>query len=144
MNRQRAESGVHTRADLVLVADDSPDTRAVYYGFLDAEGFLVEEAADGLAAIAKAIISCPDTIVLDYSMPRMDGAETVRLLARDRRTRHIPVILVTGAPQLVPLDVRVLTAAMVSKPCDPDEVVRIVRALVPKVKALPRQGVGVT
>src|SRR5580693_1391092 len=75
VNRERTESGVHARVDLVLVADDSPDTRAVYYGFFDAEGFLVEEASDGLAAIAKAIISRPDAIVLDYSMPRMDGAE---------------------------------------------------------------------
>jgi len=134
MNPPRKHSETRPRASLVLVVDDSPDTRAVYRGVFFAEGILVEEAGDGIRAIAKALLCRPDVIVLDYCMPRMDGGETLQLLARDPRTKGIPVILATGSPSDVPVEARVLAAAIIAKPCDPDDIVEAVRALVPRAK----------
>jgi CheY-like chemotaxis protein len=125
-------SGTHAIARRVLIVDDSPDTRAIYRGLFGAEGFHVEEAGNGAAAIASAVLCRPDVIVLDHQMPVMSGAEALNALARDPRTRNIPVVLVTACLDLVPLEVRVLTAACLSKPCETDDLTGIVRALAPR------------
>jgi CheY-like chemotaxis protein len=80
----------------VLVVDDFEDNRAMYAEFLRYSGFEVIEAANGAEAIEQATASTPDVVVMDLSLPVLDGWEATRRLKADPRTKHIPVIALTG------------------------------------------------
>jgi two-component system cell cycle response regulator DivK len=80
----------------VLVVDDFEDNRAMYAEFLSFSGFEVVEAANGVEAIQKAFALMPDVVVMDLSLPVLDGWEATRQLKADPRTRDIPVIALTG------------------------------------------------
>ncbi|HLK37205.1 MAG TPA: response regulator, partial [Polyangiaceae bacterium] len=66
----------------------------------------------------------PDAVVLDFSMPEMDGAEVLRRLKADGRTRLIPVVMLTAVPELVGPSARGACAAFLAKPCEPEVLVR--------------------
>lgn len=83
-------------APLVLVVDDYLDAREMCAEFLRFSGFRVEEAADGVEAIEKASDLLPAVILMDLSLPRLDGWEATRRLKKDARTKSIPVIALTG------------------------------------------------
>jgi CheY-like chemotaxis protein len=111
---------------LVLVIDDSNDTREVYAFALRLEGYAVEEACDGNEGITKAVNSLPDIIITDLSMPVMDGWETIRRLRSDEPTRRIPIIVCSGheradAVQFPWVD------ALLAKPCPLDDLLCEVR-----------------
>jgi CheY-like chemotaxis protein len=80
----------------VLIVDDFEDNRAMYAEFLRYSGFEVIEASDGAQAIEQATATTPDVIVMDLSLPVLDGWEATRRLKADPRTRHIPVVALTG------------------------------------------------
>jgi CheY-like chemotaxis protein len=80
----------------VLIVDDFDDNRAMYAEFLRYSGFEVDEATNGLEAIDKARELLPDVIVMDLSLPVLDGWEATRRLKADSRTAHIPVVALTG------------------------------------------------
>jgi two-component system chemotaxis response regulator CheY len=82
---------------LVLVVDDLKDNREVYAEYIRMAGIAVETAADGFEGIEKAILLQPDAIIMDLSMPYLDGFDTVRVLREHERTRGIPVLALTGA-----------------------------------------------
>ena len=115
---------------LVLVVDDGPEARDLYCAYLEFHGFGAEAAEDGPSGIAMALATAPDAIVLDFSMPRMDGAEVLHRLKADERTRGIPVIMVTAVPELVGRDARARCAAFLEKPCEPDRLMETIEALV--------------
>ena len=81
---------------LILVVDDFEDNREMYVEYLSYSGYRVAEAGDGVAALDQAFRLLPDIIVMDLSLPGMDGWEATRRLKQDPRTRHIPVVAVTG------------------------------------------------
>jgi CheY-like chemotaxis protein len=81
---------------LILVVDDMPDVRDVVAEYLEHHQYEVATAEDGLAGLDKAFELCPDLILMDLAMPRLDGWEATRRLKGDPRTRHIPVIAFTG------------------------------------------------
>jgi len=85
-----------TLAPMILVVDDFEDNRAMYVEYLRFAGFRVIEAANGREAIERARESLPDVVVMDLSLPVMDGWEATRQLKGDPRTRAIPVIALTG------------------------------------------------
>jgi len=110
---------------LVLVVDDYQDAREMYAEYLEYSGFRVAEARNGLEAIEKAFELRPDVILMDLSLPVMDGWEATRRLKNDERTRDIPVVALTG---------HALTGhsegakdagcdSFVTKPCLPDALV---------------------
>jgi CheY-like chemotaxis protein len=113
----------------VLIVDDASDMREVLAIGLRDLGFLVEQATDGADAIAKAIAMSPDIIAMDYSMPNLDGGEAAQRLASDERTRSIPVLLLSSNRDTVPTAVRLGCAAFLEKPCDPEELGAMVRAV---------------
>ncbi len=80
----------------VLIVDDFEDNRTMYAEFLKFVGFDVLEASNGLEAIQKANSFAPDIVVMDLSLPLLDGWEATRRLKRDPRTSHIPVVVLTG------------------------------------------------
>ena len=84
------------KSPLILVVDDFADNREMYTQFLEFSGFRVAEAQNGNEALEKAFDLRPDLIVMDLSLPGLDGWEATRRLKADDRTRGIPVIALTG------------------------------------------------
>jgi signal transduction histidine kinase len=82
-------------ADEILVADDDADNRGGYFAMLRDAGYRVREACDGLACLQAVNHRPPSLILLDVSMPGLDGFETLRRL-RAGPHHDVPVILVTG------------------------------------------------
>ena len=81
---------------LVLVVEDYQDAREMYAAYLSFSGFRVAEATNGIEAIEKTLELMPDIILMDLALPRMDGWEATRRLKLDERTRHIPIVALTG------------------------------------------------
>jgi CheY-like chemotaxis protein len=84
---------------LVLVVDDYADAREMYAESLVVSGFRVAEADNGVQAIDLARRLGPAAILMDLSLPGLDGWEATRRLKADPRTSHIPVVAVTGHAQ---------------------------------------------
>ena len=116
---------------LVLIVDDVQDARDIYAAYLEHRGFEVAVAADAKAAWTVAVERVPRVIVMDYSLPLVDGLTTTRLLREDARTAAIPVIVLTGHSTIVtPASARAAGASsLISKPCLPEvleaEIVRV-------------------
>jgi two-component system, cell cycle response regulator DivK len=105
----------------VLVSDDIADNRQMYAEYLEYEGYRVEQARNGAEAVAFAHALMPDLIVMDLSMPEMDGWEATRLLKGDPVTRAIPILVVSGHA-FGPAEIRAREAradAFLTKPCLP-------------------------
>jgi EAL domain-containing protein (putative c-di-GMP-specific phosphodiesterase class I)/DNA-binding NarL/FixJ family response regulator len=81
----------------VLVADDDPEIRALYSAALSAAGFAVIEAVDGADALDRLATTQVSLVLLDVSMPRVDGLAVIRRLRADEATARLPIILVAGA-----------------------------------------------
>ena len=125
---------------LVLVVDDYQDAREMYAESLRASGFIVAEAGTGDEAVAKARELLPHAIVMDLSLPGMDGWTATRLLKLDPRTRDIPVVALTGNARA---DASAAAReagcdAFLVKPCLPDDMIAAVR----RVLALIGERVG--
>jgi two-component system cell cycle response regulator DivK len=116
---------------LVLVVDDMEDGREICAEYLTYCKYRVATAEDGLEALAKADELLPDVILMDLSLPRLDGWEATRRLKSSDRTRHIPVIALT-AHALMDAKNTALEAgcdAVVIKPCLPKELEVEIRRL---------------
>jgi CheY-like chemotaxis protein len=116
---------------LVLLVDDFPDAREMYADYLEIMGFRTAQAADGHEALARAVALRPDLILMDLSLPGVDGWEVTRRIKANPDTRDILVVALT-AHALEGEDARALSAGcdgFISKPCLPqrlaDEVVRM-------------------
>lgn len=106
---------------LVLIVEDYDDSREVYCELLELSGYDVAQATDGLGGVRTAIEVLPDVILMDFSLPGIDGAEATRRIKADDRTRKIPVIILTGMPaeSMTAID----CDARVPKPCEPEVLV---------------------
>jgi CheY-like chemotaxis protein len=80
----------------VLIVDDVADTRELYERYFQFRGVRVVTAADGVAAAQAVVHERPDVIVLDLAMPRMTGWEVIEALRRQRATRNIPIVVLSG------------------------------------------------
>jgi two-component system, chemotaxis family, chemotaxis protein CheY len=80
----------------ILIVDDDPAMRLLCAVNLELEGLVVLEAADGRHGLARARAERPDLILTDVSMPVLDGFELAEALRRDRRTRRIPLVFLSG------------------------------------------------
>ena len=117
------------RPDLILIADDDPDLVRFVEVNLRFEGFEVAVATDGEQALVKALEFGPDLVLLDVSMPRLNGLEVCQRLRGDIRTKNMSVIMLT-AKALTADRVVGLTAGAddyIIKPFDPIELVARVK-----------------
>src|SRR5215469_7187703 len=80
----------------ILVVDDNPTNRDILETRLKASGYTVIQAGDGEEALAVALESRPDLLLLDVMMPKLDGIEVCRRLKSDPSLPFIPIILVTA------------------------------------------------
>ena len=110
-----------TRDRTVLIVEDNEDNRIVYSTILRHHGFRVSEALDGEEGIAKARRELPDIILMDISIPFIDGWEVTQTLKREAATSHIPVIALTA--HAMPGDreraMEVGCDGYLAKPCEP-------------------------
>jgi CheY-like chemotaxis protein len=125
---------------LVLLVDDLEDSRAMYAEYLARSGCRVVEAGDGRRAIAVAHERLPDVVVIDLSLPVVDGCAAIRLLKGDGETASIPVIVLTGHATLRDAK-RAKDAgcdAFLVKPCLPSALLALVRKLTAPPASDPR------
>ena len=115
----------------VLLVDDYPDAREMYSEYLKYSGFDVVEASNGLEALQRAIDYSPDIILMDLSLPVMDGWEATRRLKADPRTSSIPVVALTGHALSGTNEgaVKAGCDAFVTKPCLPEDLVHEIRTV---------------
>ena len=116
---------------LVLVVDDHQDAREMYAEYLEFSGFRTAEARNGAEALEKAFALTPDVILMDLSLPVMDGWEATRRLRADARTRNIPIVALTGHALSGHADGAKDAGcdAYVTKPCLPDALVQEVKRI---------------
>src|SRR4051812_42022354 len=115
----------------VLVVDDYPDAREMYAEYLEFSGFEVIEAGNGMEAIQRAADSAPDVILMDLSLPVMDGWEATRRLKANKATADIPIVALTGHA-LAGISEGAKKAgcdAFVTKPCLPEDLVKEIRRI---------------
>ena len=117
-------------AETVLIADDDASIRRLMQAILEAEGFRLLQAADGLEALELARANVPDLVVLDVMMPEVDGFEVCRTLRADPRTRGTSVIMLTAKAMSADVLVGLSAGAddYVVKPFHPVELVARVRS----------------
>jgi CheY-like chemotaxis protein len=116
---------------LILVVDDYQDAREMYAEYLEFSGFRVAEARNGNEAVEQAFALHPDLILMDLSLPGMDGWEATRRLKADDRTRQIPIVALTGHALAGASEgaKRAGCDSFVTKPCLPDDLVVEVRRM---------------
>lgn len=116
----------------ILVVDDEPDMVELVSFNLEAEGYEVITAANGMEALDLARASLPDLIVLDLMLPELDGLSVCEILRRLPSTAPIPVIMLTAWKSELTRIVGLDTGAedYITKPFSPrDLVVRVNNAL---------------
>ena len=114
---------------LVLLVEDQAELRHLYAQQLSLSGFDVIEAENGADAIAHTADCGPDVVLMDLSLPVLDGWEATRRLKADARTAHIPVVALTAHDGSGELQ-RATRAGcdwFVPKPCPPDALIVEVR-----------------
>ena len=80
----------------ILLVEDTIDSRLMMRLMLEQNGFVVKEAADGLEAIDLVSREVPDAILLDMSLPRLDGYQSARRIRQLPGCQHIPIIACTA------------------------------------------------
>jgi CheY-like chemotaxis protein len=118
---------------VVLVAEDDPHALSGYLEFLGRSGFVATGSCDGKEALGLALETSPDIVVSDVMMPGLDGFALAAALRADRRTRHVPILGMTGhwTTEMQNEAQRAGFSAMLLKPCLPAhllaEVERVLR-----------------
>jgi CheY-like chemotaxis protein len=129
--KREGEVRAATPPVLILVVDDYAVARELYSGFLRSAGFRVEEAGAGPEAVEKAVTQRPRLILMDLSMPGMDGLEVIRRLRADPRTASCRIVVVTGAAYVdgARKAKQAGCDAYLVKPCLPETLLGVVRGL---------------
>ena len=124
---------------LILVVDDYQDAREMYAEYLQFSGFRVAEARNGNEAVEQAFALKPDLILMDLSLPVMDGWEATRRLKADERTAGIPVVALTGHA-LAGISDGAREAgcdSFVTKPCLPEDLVLEIKRVLKSAPSSP-------
>ena len=86
----------HDHHPTVLIAEDSEDARLMLKYLLEMSGYRVLEAANGLEAVRAARHFKPDLILMDLSMPLLDGLTATIRIREYADLRHVPILAVSG------------------------------------------------
>ena len=126
-----ASASTRPRPTTILVVDDMPDNRQMLAAMLEQEGYRTLTAAGGMEAMDSIANDPPDLVLLDVSMPDMDGYAVTSLLKADPRTSAIPIIMVTAHTGRGARVVGLHTGAeeFLTKPVDAPELLLKVRNL---------------
>lgn len=116
----------------ILVVDDEPRNVKILQIQLNARGYTVYTAADGLEALDIVEKEMPDLILLDINMPKMDGFEVVRRIRTNETTEFIPIVMITALRDTRENRIKSIEAGaddFIEKPFDSLEVLARVRSL---------------
>lgn len=80
----------------VLIVEDSSAGRDIYAAALEAEGYRVLQAADGAEGVRMATQDPPDLVIMNLSIPLVNGTDAIEILKSHPVTEHIPVLVVSG------------------------------------------------
>ncbi len=119
----------------VLVVDDEKDIRELLTYNLSRNGYHIAEAATGEDALREARQHPPDLVVLDLMLPGVDGLEVCKRLKNDKKTSHVPVLMLTAKGEEADVVVGLELGAddYITKPFSP-------RVLLARIKAVLRRG----
>ena len=113
----------------ILLVDDFKDNRDLYEMFLSQRGFRVTLAANGQEALGYVFELHPDLVVMDYSLPDISGWEATLRIKADERTKHIPVVMLSGY-DLSSMMTQIGCQGFLVKPCLPNDLIaEILRVL---------------
>ena len=127
------------RKPVVLLAEDFTDVREMYAEYLEFAGYSVIQARTGAEALDAARERQPDVILMDVTMPGLDGFTATALLRQERQFEKTPILILT-AHVFVEHEERARAAGctgFIRKPCLPDELLRAVQQALQRPK--PRQ-----
>ncbi len=115
----------------VLIVDDSRETRDIYAAYLEHHGFAVLQAADGLSGVATARVYHPDVVVMNVSMPGLDGITATHRIRHDPALGDVRIIACTGFVREDGHGVARAAGcdAYLEKPCPPSELLDTIRRL---------------
>jgi CheY-like chemotaxis protein len=118
----------------VLVVEDEPENRLLLHVILSTEGYQVEEAEDGRAALESVQRARPDVVLLDVMMPGMNGYAVLERLRSDPATESIPVVMLTALAQGGNMQRAVEMGAQgyVTKPFEPAELIQTLESVLQK------------
>lgn len=121
----RRESGMSPSSEAakgtILIVEDDEDSRYVYQLILEANGFEVLTAASGTEGLRLAREHKPAAVLMDISIPGMDGWTVTRALKEDPSTASLPVIVITAHafPEDREMAEEVGCDGFLTKPCEP-------------------------
>ena len=115
----------------ILLVDDSPTVRVMVSDLLRRKGIEVIEAADGIEAMEKMQVQCPDLVITDIVMPKMNGYELCRWIKTQFQDRYIPVIMCTSKDQQFDhyWGIKQGADAYITKPFEPVDLIRAIKKL---------------
>ena len=85
----------HCHGKRILVVDDGMTTRLYYRSVFETAGFVVEEAANGLEGLERALVEPFDLLVVDVNMPKMDGYTLIERLRGDAAGQAVPIVTIS-------------------------------------------------
>ena len=118
----------------ILIVEDDPGAVEAFEHMLKADGYGVRVAQNAQSAFVEIDRAIPAAVVLDLHLPISDGLEVLRRLRATARHAHIPVAVVTGdylVDERVARELQVLGAQLYFKPLWEEDLIRIVRDLLP-------------
>ena len=117
----------------ILIVEDEPEFRLAVRIRLEAAGYEILEAADGVAGLDLARSAMPDLIILDLMLPKMGGYQVARLLKFDEKYQKIPIVMLTARSQRSDKEtgLSVGADAYMTKPFRSEELLETIRKLIP-------------
>lgn len=113
----------------VLVVEDEEDIRFLLRAVLESEGYRVAEATTGADAVSIALEIVPQLILMDISLPLLDGLSATRQIKAQETLRDVPVIAVSAYHTARRRAVRAGCSDLIGKPVDIEELKAMVRQL---------------
>jgi DNA-binding response OmpR family regulator len=114
---------------LILVVEDDDSSREGLAAFLALSKFRVLTAREGNEGLALARRYCPKLILLDINMPAMDGVAFRAAQRADRAIQSVPVIVISGRPDVAAMAERLGAHAWLQKPIDPSQILAAIAGL---------------
>jgi len=111
----------------ILIADDDPFVRGSLAAVLESEGYVVDEARNGIEVVTRSVECQPNLVLLDLNMPHWDGWTAFSQL--DRVTPLLPIIVITARPNQYTKAVRLGVDAFMEKPLNIPILVRAIKRL---------------
>lgn len=117
----------------ILLVDNNPDTLKILTVILQGEGYAIDTATDGEAALSRVNQQPPQIILLDLMLPKLNGVGVCQRLKKNKETRNIPVIIMTAKSNDEAKKGAVMAGAdsYLLKPFDPAELMKQVKKFFP-------------